>query len=160
MTLEMAKATLNTPFDSGWAQCPDKHACMTMASIMSPELMQHTKTASTQTMAGDNKWIEDQLSHFSGPPLMQLRTLSVDEFESPADYYAILLRLPLPDSNNPDQFFAVGRLGYSDAATIRDVEKLKIEVKELMDALVLHEVKEWMRYDGKHIVDPHPELRT
>lgn len=146
----------NLKLDRRWVSCANAAMCATMASVPTDAVVQAAHDRNTDLDA-DRAWIAEQLTHISGPPGMELRMLDEDEIESPTDYYAILLRIPLPDSNDPSRVFPVGRLGFTLAGYLRDVGVLKRAVHRLFEALALHEVREWLRYDGEHVVDPHPE---
>lgn len=38
-------------------------------------------------------------------------------------------------------------------------ELVKVKVYKLVLSIEEHEINEWLRFDGKHVNDPHPELR-
>jgi hypothetical protein len=156
----MTETTIRTglKLDRRWLSCGEQPVCNTMASVPSRGLMAEVATRTRYELRMARSWLTDCLTAFSGPPGMELRTLDDDEVESPVDHVAILLRVPLPNSNDPSQVFPVGRLGYTSAPMRKDVDMLMRDVMRLMEALAMHEVREWMRFNGKHIVDPHPEL--
>jgi len=168
MTEQMTVRT-GLKLDRRWVSCGDQAMCATMASVPPAYVVSKAAELTIEELEADRQWLADRLAEFSGPPGMELRTLDDDELESTADYYAVLLRIPLPNSQDPTTTFPVGRLGYCNAARHRHarmggrqqpytIGRLKVDVMRLMEALAMHEVREWMRFDGEHIVDPHPEL--
>lgn len=153
----------NIKLDRRWVSCGNQPMCATMASVAPQHLVSWAEGADVAWLRMHREWLARELAKFTGPPGMELRTLDDDEIESPVDYYAILLRVPMPNSQDPSKIFPVGRLGYSyqpinstgyEAAA---QELLARDVYNLMQALAAHEVKEWVKYDGKHVVEPHPE---
>jgi hypothetical protein len=102
----------------------------------------------------DNSWLVERLERFDGPPGMTLA--AHNDPQDPLDFYAIILTVPLPNSHNAREIFPVGRIRFSYAAALRDEALLAEEVFDLAVALAEHEVREWFRFDGKHIHDPHP----
>lgn len=156
----------NLKMDRRWISCGNQAMCSAMASIAPQALVEHARRAQGTELFAARTWLADQLAKFTGPPGMELRTLDDDEIESEVDYFAILLRVPLPNSQDPTQTFPVGRLGYSGAPVNAfrgfgesAVEALKQEVYNLSIALATHEVKEWLKYNGVHVDHPHPENR-
>lgn len=150
--------------DRRWISCGNQAMCNAMASVPPEHLVKRAWSTDMTQLQVHREWLAQELAKFTGPPGMELRTLDDDEIESPVDYYAILLRIPLPNSQDPSKVFPVGRLGYTWQALNVDrgfdafaVDMLRRDVYELMRALALHEVKEWLRYDGEHVVEPHPE---
>lgn len=156
-TIEVVRNGLKTKLDRRWASCANPQTCPAMASVVPERILSETRHATVGQLHGYQDWLRGELRRFTGPPNMELRVLDEDEFESRADFTAVLMRIPLPDSNGSGDWFPVGRLGYSVAALDRDEGALKHEVSGLLDALVLHESKEWLRRDGTHVVDPHPD---
>lgn len=158
-TTEFAREGLKTKLDRRWVSCGNPNMCPAMASVVPQEVQEQAAQRTLGELMSAREWLRTQLQRFTGPPNMELRVLDDDEIESRADYFAILLRIPMPDSNGSGDWFPVGRLGYSLAATRWGSPLvLKAEVHELMKALALHEVKEWLRWDGEHVMNPHPEL--
>jgi len=151
----------NIKMDRRWVSCGNQPMCQTMASVVPPVVMSNALELTEARLRADRAWISNQLKRFSGPPMMELRVLDDDEIESFADYYAVLIGLPMPNSNDPAQTFPVRRLGYASAPFYDGsarIESLRTLVFNLMQALAVHEVREWMKFDDEHIVEPHPEL--
>lgn len=142
--------------DRRWLSCGDPKFCPAAVLEPSPLLVASVNAWGPAEWAADRKWLTAQLTRFTGPPGMDLRTLRTHEMLGDLDHYAILLRIPLPNSQDPSQLFPVGRLGYSTGTLYRDEERLKSEVRELFRGLALHEVDEWLRRDGVHVQEPHP----
>lgn len=152
------------PVRRDWIICTEKH-CEVMADRPHPRLVDIIKNWSSVDFLADYAWLEEHLTRVSGPPGMELRPLNVAEMQlgatgrpQPIEYYGVLLRVPMPDSNNPANLIPVGRLGYSYAAAIRDEAMLWAEVRNVAAALVMHEIDEWYRIDGEYFRKPHPEV--
>lgn len=150
--------------ERGWVQCGNPKMCPAMASVPDKGLLRFAEQADPGWLLTCREWLAQELTKFSGPPGMTLRVLDDDEVLSPVDHLAVLLRVPMPNSQDPSQTFPVGRLGYTEAPinyargySQASRHDLQVFVYNLMQALALHEVKEWLKYDGEHVVDPHPD---
>ena len=67
-----------------------------------------------------------------------------------------------PDSTAPSMMPIRIVSGYAyDTASLRDMPKdfFLGDIRRQLHTLECHEVDEWLKLDGKHVVDPHPNER-
>ena len=85
----------------------------------------------------------------------------VNYFEDTGPYVLLLVNVPVLNVQPPHEAIVITSC---KAWFVLDIERLDDQfiLGELFDVIVQaerHEVAEWFKFDGKNVVDPHPELQ-
>lgn len=78
-------------------------------------------------------------------------------------WWTLAARMVVPDSTAPPGgTVMVMQMDstHPDCPVFRTPERLVQHWFEIVRRFYLHEHAEWFRFDGEHVVDPHPELRV
>lgn len=89
---------------------------------------------------------------------VQLPTVDAEKWKPPVDReaYGPLLSTVMPDAN-PLDFVQITRSFVLSPHDVDDPDRFRFVIYREFVEFLRHEVDEWLRFDGKHYEDPHPE---
>lgn len=92
-------------------------------------------------------------------------TFTLRETFNPEELIVDIASSPMQNADHPDpknltRVYSACVLSWMALARSSEMEaRLTHALVNSIQALELHEVNEWAKLDGKHITDPHPELK-
>jgi len=158
--VKKSMAQTQAPIDARWVSCGGSYC--TGLDAPSLELLRMIELDSTagnaSVFVADHEFLRRVVSGITGPPGFVVQVL--DRPRQPVEFYEFHVMQPAPDSDNPERDFLVARKGYSVGAAKRDPGQVLFEVCAVADAVALHEVKEWVRYNGVRVRSPHEGVKA
>jgi isopenicillin N synthase-like dioxygenase len=79
------------------------------------------------------------------------------EIRTSADHIMLTVNFPVPDSCNPKTNVRLNASQIIVPGDIQDFEMLTMLIQMMVQGIEDHEMNEWLKIDGVHVIKPHPE---